>query len=185
MPFPLYGSGGRMRRMRAATSPTSSLSAPDTVIAFFSTAKVMPDGASQRTGWENPTANWRLGPSIIARYPTPSISSFLENPFATPSTMAARSARVSPQYAGVLRLPLMGATFITAPSTATKTSGRTVRVRVPLGPVTVTVRPYTWTLTPAGSGIGCFPMRLIYTRHEYTNGAPMTPIFVTLVAYSY
>src|SRR5699024_6091551 len=60
-PLPLYGSGRRILRMLAATSPTCCLSMPETEnLVGDSTANVMPSGADTVTGWENPSANSRL-----------------------------------------------------------------------------------------------------------------------------
>src|SRR4029453_9410867 len=56
-PLPLYGSGGRILRMFAATSPTSCLSMPATVNCVGrSTVNVMPSGADTLTGCEKPRA---------------------------------------------------------------------------------------------------------------------------------
>src|SRR5713226_9480681 len=52
IPLPLYGSGGRTRLIFAAVSPTSSLSAPLTVMALATTAKLIPAGAGTSTGCE-------------------------------------------------------------------------------------------------------------------------------------
>src|SRR5215212_2553392 len=68
IPLPLYGSGGRIRRMRAAVSPTSSLSAPLTTTRLFpSRVSVTPSGASKPTGWENPSWNITMSPARMAR----------------------------------------------------------------------------------------------------------------------
>src|SRR5690606_20638373 len=76
-PLPLYGSGLRILRMLAATSPTCCLSMPETEnLVGDSTVKVMPSGAVTVTGWEKPSANSRFEPLASTRYPVPTISSF-------------------------------------------------------------------------------------------------------------
>src|SRR4029453_10022944 len=62
-PLPLYGSGGRIFRMFAATSPTCCLSIPLTWNRVGrSTVNVMPSGAVTTTGCEKPSANSRSVP---------------------------------------------------------------------------------------------------------------------------
>ena len=51
IPFPLYGSGGRISRIFAASFPTSSLSIPDTnTLVLLSTLKEIPSGGITSTG---------------------------------------------------------------------------------------------------------------------------------------
>ena len=51
MPLPLYGSGGLIARILAASLPTNSLSGPDTVtLVLLATEKVIPDGGTTSTG---------------------------------------------------------------------------------------------------------------------------------------
>ena len=65
-PLPLYGSGGRIFRMFAATSPTCCLSIPATWNRVGrSTVNVMPAGALTTTGCENPSANSRSLPFAV------------------------------------------------------------------------------------------------------------------------
>src|SRR4029077_19865029 len=53
IPLPLYGSGLRRERMKAAVCPTSSLSAPTTARRVgVSTWKLIPSGGSISTGCE-------------------------------------------------------------------------------------------------------------------------------------
>src|SRR6185503_3981526 len=67
-PLPLYGSGGRIFRMFAATSPTCCLSIPATWNRVGrSTVKVMPSGAVTTTGCEKPSANSRSVPFCCTR----------------------------------------------------------------------------------------------------------------------
>src|SRR6185369_7755384 len=67
-PLPLYGSGGRIFRMFAATSPTCCLSIPATWNRVGrSTVNVMPAGALTTTGCENPSANSRSLPFAVTR----------------------------------------------------------------------------------------------------------------------
>ena len=54
-PLPLYGSGGLLALILAATWPTNSFSIPSIwIVVFFSTVKVIPGISSMITGWENP-----------------------------------------------------------------------------------------------------------------------------------
>src|SRR3990172_1572090 len=56
-PLPLYGSGGLIALILAATCPTSCLSAPLSVITVcFSTAAFIPLGRGKLTGWLKPSA---------------------------------------------------------------------------------------------------------------------------------
>src|SRR5207244_10024876 len=96
-PFALYGSGTRSARIFAATSPTTSLSTPETLsFCGVSTVNVMPAGGSISIGCENPSASWSFLPCSTARYPVPLISRSFVKPVVTPATMFAMSVRVSP-----------------------------------------------------------------------------------------
>src|SRR4051812_46089274 len=67
-PLPLYGSGFRILRILAATSPTCCLSMPVTRRRVgVSTAKVIPSGAFTGTGWLKPRANSRSEPRAWTR----------------------------------------------------------------------------------------------------------------------
>src|SRR3954452_3142135 len=67
-PLPLYGSGLRILRILAATSPTCCLSIPVTRRRVGdSTAKVIPSGAFTGTGWLKPRANSRSEPRAWTR----------------------------------------------------------------------------------------------------------------------
>src|SRR3954451_21592815 len=67
-PLPLYGSGLRILRILAATSPTCCLSIPATRRRVgVSTVKVMPSGALTGTGWLKPSANSRSEPRAWTR----------------------------------------------------------------------------------------------------------------------
>src|SRR6478735_1002834 len=67
-PLPLYGSGLRILRMFAATSPTCCLSMPCTEKRVgASTTKVMPSGGLTTTGWLKPSANSRSSPFAVTR----------------------------------------------------------------------------------------------------------------------
>src|SRR6056297_291472 len=54
IPLPLYGSGGRTRLIRAATSPTNCLSHPAILSLFPSAEASIPAGTGKFTGWEYP-----------------------------------------------------------------------------------------------------------------------------------
>src|ERR671926_1929914 len=83
--------------------------------------------------------------------------------------MLCTSVRDSPCSA-LLRRSSSGRWTTNVPSSArcTMIGSGTVCDRVPLGPRTVTVRPSRATSTPAGTVIGCFPMRDI-------SSAPLSP----------
>src|SRR5215218_8580982 len=67
-PLPLYGSGLRILRILAATSPTCCLSIPVTRRRVGdSTAKEIPSGAFTGTGWLKPRANSRSEPRAWTR----------------------------------------------------------------------------------------------------------------------
>src|SRR3954468_17140111 len=67
-PLPLYGSGLRIFRMLAATSPTCCLSMPLTRSRVgASTVKEIPSGARTTTGWLKPRANSRSDPRACTR----------------------------------------------------------------------------------------------------------------------
>jgi hypothetical protein len=96
-PFALYGSGSRSPRIFAATSPTASLSMPETwSFCGVSTVNVTPAGGSISIGCENPSASVSFLPWSTARYPVPLISRSFANPVVTPVTMFAISVRVRP-----------------------------------------------------------------------------------------
>ena len=58
MPLPLYGSGGRRRRMSAATCPTDCLSMPRTMICVGAgISNSMPAGGSTTIGCEKPSSS--------------------------------------------------------------------------------------------------------------------------------
>src|SRR5579863_969639 len=87
----------------------------------------------------------------------PTMSSSLDQPLVTPSTALKTSARVSPCRAALSspersRCSVPSVVFSVIPSA---TSADTL----PLGPSTRTVLPSTLYFTPAGSGIGFFPIR--------------------------
>src|SRR5690606_7465658 len=67
-PLPLYGSGLRILRMFAATSPTCCFEMPLTEnFVGLSTAKVMPSGGEMTTGWLKPSWNSRSEPFAATR----------------------------------------------------------------------------------------------------------------------
>src|SRR3954467_5019419 len=67
-PLPLYGSGLRILRILAATSPTCCLSMPLTRSrGGASTVKEIPSGARTITGWLKPRANSRSDPRACTR----------------------------------------------------------------------------------------------------------------------
>src|SRR5581483_2924015 len=76
-------------------------------------------------------------------------------------TMFAISVRDSPCSAFDSRSSSGRATEIAPSFCATVIGSATVCDRLPLGPVTVTVRPSMLTSTPAGTGIGSRPIRLM------------------------
>ena len=68
MPLPLYGSGFRILRMLAATSPTACLSLPRTTMEVgVGTSNSMPSGAVTGTGCEKPAWISRSLPFMAAR----------------------------------------------------------------------------------------------------------------------
>src|SRR5690606_19713032 len=81
------------------------------------------------------------------------------NPSVTPVTMLATSVRVSPCSARCRGSSDGRRTTMCPSSTATCMSGCSVRESSPFAPLTRTVLPSIFTSTPAGSGIGCLPMR--------------------------
>src|SRR5690606_35459917 len=74
-------------------------------------------------------------------------------------TMLATSVRVSPCSARCRGSSDGRRTTMCPSSTATCMSGCSVRESSPFAPLTRTVLPSIFTSTPAGSGIGCLPMR--------------------------
>src|SRR5581483_9792856 len=167
MPLPLYGSGGRTLRISAATWPTCCLSIPLTTISVgVGTSYVIPAGASLTTGCENPTFSSSAVPRRDARYPTPWISSFFSKPFVTPSTMFAMSVRVRPCSARSSPRSV-GRVTVTVPSScAICMRCGTCCCSEPSGPDTATRPGSTWTVTPAGTSIGLFPIRLMRLPDE-------------------
>src|SRR5882672_2471392 len=160
MPFPLYGSGGRKSRMIAATWPTCSLLYPlITTFVCVSAAIVIPCGGSYSIGCEYPSCSTSFLPLIWARYPVPWISSTLENPFVTPSTMFARTARVVPWRASACLPPPTCATRISLGSSFTSTPWASRNSSSPLGPFTWIAWARRFTCTPCGILIGIFPTR--------------------------
>src|SRR3990172_4073160 len=73
--------------------------------------------------------------------------------------MLARRVRVSPWRERSSRPSEARATVTRPSATATFIRRWTRRLRVPLGPFTVTSRPSTFTSTPWGKGMGILPMR--------------------------
>src|SRR6476620_4122415 len=69
------------------------------------------------------------------------------------------SERVSPCRARLSRSSLGRFTSRVPSPFSTVMGAATVWLRVPLGPLTVTVRSWTCTSTPAGTGTGSLPMR--------------------------
>src|SRR5439155_27134214 len=117
-PLPLYGSGGRIFRMFAATSPTCCLSMPSTLNRVGrSTLNLMPGGGVTRTGCENPSANSRSLPLAVTRYPVPLISKVFRYPSVTPVIMLATRVRESP-CSSLARRSSLGLTTATVPSSA-------------------------------------------------------------------
>src|ERR1700676_4840296 len=148
--------------MSAATWPTRSLSIPLTMILVAEgTSKVTPSGAVTLTGWENPRASSSAdGPLGMARYPTPTISSSLENPSVTPATMLATNDRVRPCRARFWRWSSGRSSTRTSPSWRMLMAAGTARASSPWGPLTVTVLSSpTATDTPDGTVIGERPTR--------------------------
>src|ERR1017187_939616 len=87
----------------------------------------------------------------------PTISRSRFQPLVTPSTALKTSARVSPCTAANLSSVR---TTCRVPSLASSETPSAIRAdTLPLGPSTRTVLPSTLYLTPAGSGIGFFPIR--------------------------
>src|SRR2546426_1376626 len=165
-PFALYGSGTRRRRIFAATSPTTSLSTPETLsFCGVSTVNVMPAGGSISIGCENPSASWSFLPCSTARYPVPLISRSFVKPVVTPATMFAMSVRVSPCSARFCLLSSARVTVIFPSSRAIEMFSWNVRASWPFGPFTVMVCPSSFTSTPLGTATGMRPIRLIRSPH--------------------
>src|ERR1700694_124310 len=167
MPLPLYGSGGRIDRIWAATCPTCCLSAPLIWIFVVPSAFMsMPGGAGNATGWEKPNAKFRVRPCICARYPTPCISRLRVKPRVTPLTMFAMSVRVRPCNSRLRFWSSGRATVTTEPSTITVIGSAQASLSSPFGPLTVTSRSATATATPLGTSTGIFPILLISLPYE-------------------
>src|SRR2546423_6793951 len=161
-PFALYGSGSRRPRIFAATSPTASLSMPET-LSFWgvSTVNVTPAGGSISIGCENPSASVSFFPCSTARYPVPLISRSLANPVVTPATMLAISVRVRPWSARFTCVSSARCTEIFPSSRSIFMFSWKVRVSWPFGPFTFTVWPSILMSTPLGITTGIRPIRLI------------------------
>src|SRR5215475_11612239 len=160
-PLPLYGSGGRILRMFAATSPTCCLLTPSTLkMVGRSTRKVIPSGAGTSTGCEKPSANSRSVPLAVTRYPVPAISSVFLYPSVTPMIMLATRVRDSP-CSSLARRSSLGRSTASVPSSERSAviGSASVWLSSPLGPLTRTVRPSMVTSTPLGTGIGLRPIR--------------------------
>src|SRR3954469_11559389 len=100
-------------------------------------------------------------PRSAAREPTPWISRRFWKPSVTPVTMFAISERVRPCRARCSPRSV-GRVTTTSPSFFSTTMSRGLRSSSdPRGPLTRTTSGSIETSTPVGSGIGCFPMRLI------------------------
>src|SRR5256885_16206961 len=98
-------------------------------------------------------------PCSCARYPIPTISSFLSKPFLTPLTMLATSDRARPWSARTLRSSPAREMTSTLFSTFALSPEGTGWASLPLGPSARTVAPSTWTFTPCGMGMGFRPIR--------------------------
>src|SRR5579871_2239667 len=97
---------------------------------------------------------------MAARYPTPWISSRFSNPFVTPSTMFATSVRVRPWRERSGPRSVGRVTVMVSPSCTIDMRAGTCWRSSPFGPCTVTRPGSTRTVTPAGTSIGCLPIRL-------------------------
>src|SRR5215204_4721480 len=167
MPLPLSGSGGRTRRTSAAVCPTCCLSIPLTMTSVgVGTSNEIPCLGSITSGCGNPPLSSSDVPRSAARTPTPWISSFRSYPFVTPSTMFATSDRVSPCRARSSPRSV-GRVTVSSPSPCSifMRCG-TCCVSSPSGPLTMTLPGSIDTLTPAGSSIGFFPIRLMALPDE-------------------
>ena len=80
-------------------------------------------------------------------------------PSATPVTMFCTSVRDMPHIARARFSSSRGVTVTLPSSSLTSTSGGSVDVSSPSLPLAVTVWPSTATVTPAGTGTGCLPIR--------------------------
>src|SRR6185436_9302811 len=96
-------------------------------------------------------------------------------PFVTPSTMFATSERVSPCRARCSPRSVGRVTTSSSPSCATVMSRWMRSWSSPFGPLTVTRSGSIATVTPAGTGMGLRPMRLMlrspHLRHDLATEA--------------
>src|SRR5439155_11470162 len=126
---------------------------------LLSTAKSIPVGAGNATGWESPIV--RLSPFWVfsALYPTPWISRLLRYPLETPSILFPTSVWERPCRALWWASSPGRLTVTCFPSNSTLSSGWSVRESSPLGPLMRMVLPDSWTLTSGGTGTGFLPIR--------------------------
>src|SRR3989344_496132 len=148
----------------AAVSPTTVLSAPNIVIIFSSTLKVIPGRAFTITGCEKPTERVRLSEAACALYPTPVSSSFFSKPSVTPITKLASVALVKPSIGFKSLSLLLALTIIFPSSIAAITPFGILKERLPLGPATVIVEPVVVIITPSLMIIGFFAIFDIFTK---------------------
>src|SRR5690348_8004584 len=167
MPLPLYGSGGRTFRISAAVWPTICLSMPRTTICVgIGTSNEIPSRGLILTECEYPTCSSRSVPESAARYPTPWISRRFSKPFVTPSTMFAISVRVSPCSARSSPRSVGRVTETVPSSCAICMRDGTACCSEPSGPVTATRPGSLATVTPPGTSMGLFPIRLMGSPDE-------------------
>src|SRR3990167_244183 len=163
IPLPLYGSGLRKLRIRAAVSPTICLSAPSIVIIFFSTLAVTPSGTSKSIGCEKPKLNSSTLPFRTALYPTPLICNFFSKPLVTPVIMLLTKAPNNPhKERSLFSSGCLTVSLISFPAISTVTAGCTSCESSAFGPFTFSILPSSPASTPSGRVIRCRPILDIY-----------------------